>query len=296
MELIVGEPNHDNEKICYQQIYKPYWYANYAHLTVVLHKDAGYVNASLLCKTYKKRFSNWSRNMNTKALIAELAKKVGLAVEQMLITVEGGSGKDKKHICGTYVHPIMFPQVAAWLDLTFAGVVSIMANNFYGLQSKHGDLASILEDIKKEKPKAEPEEEEKEDDDDEGEGSEAEDVVPSKLKKSFKIYKRDDPKFPYQAIETLQAKMAAAIKRFQKTPAGTKELVLEIDGIPDVVSLFNMLKSSGLIQTHKNTFKSKFPNDVLVQKIKEVSWSNVTKQAWVEPILASDLAMSDDEE
>src|SRR5271167_5016218 len=168
MELIVVEPNHDNEKICYQQIYKPYWYANYAHLTVVLHKDAGYVNASLLCKTYKKRFSNWTANKNTKALIAELAKKVGLTVEQMLITVEGGSGKDKKHICGTYVHPIMFPQVAAWLDHTFAGVVSIMANNFYGLQSKHGDLASILMDMKVDKPKPE-EEEEKEKEKEDGE-------------------------------------------------------------------------------------------------------------------------------
>src|SRR5271167_2876981 len=297
MELVLATPKqyYDNEKICYQQIYKSYWYANYGDFTTVIHKGAGYVNASLLCKTYKKRFSHWSANKNTKAMIAGLAEKVGLAAGQMLITVEGGGGNYKKHICGTYVHPILFPQVAAWLDPTFAGVVSIMANNFYGLQSKHGDLASILEDIKKEKPKAEPEVEEEKDSDDE-EGSETEDVVPSKLKKSFKIFKRDDPKFPYQAIETLQAKMAAAIKRFQKTPAGTKELVLEIDGIPDVVSLFNMLKSSGLIQTHKNTFKSKFPNDVLVQKIKEVSWSNVTKQAWVEPILASDLAMSDDEE
>src|SRR5271167_3799832 len=184
MELIVGEPNHDNEKICYQQIYKSYWYANYGDLTVVLHKDAGYVNASLLCKTYKKRFSNWTANKNTKALIAELAKKVGLTVEQMLITVEGGSGKGKKHICGTYVHPIMFPQVAAWLDHTFAGAVSIMANNFYGLQSNHGDLTSILADMKKEKRKPQAEGVvEEEEDDEEGDDIEAEDVVPDKLKK-----------------------------------------------------------------------------------------------------------------
>ena len=90
--------------------------------------------------------------------------------------------------------------------------------------------------------------------------------------------------------------MNAAIKRFQKSPSGTQEILLEIDDIPDVVSLYNMIKSSGLIQSNKNTFKSKFPRNVLIQKIKELSWSNVTKQAWQDSIILSNLSMSDDEQ
>ena len=76
--------------------------------------------------------------------------------------------------------------------------------------------------------------------------------------------------------------MTAAVKRFQRTPAGTTELLLEINIIPDVVSLYNLIKSSGLIQTNKNTFNSKFSRDVLLEKIYNLSWSNVTKEAWTQ--------------
>ena len=297
MTLVLAKPKQyfDNEKICYQQIYKSYWYAKYGELTIVIHKDVGYVNASLLCKTYKKRFSHWSANKNIKSTITDLAKDMStngfpIKPEQMLITVEGGSGKFRKHVCGTYVHPILFPHVVSWLDSTFMGIVGIMANNFFGLQSNitSAGLALILQDMKA--PKVVQEEKEGDD------SSEDEDVVPDKLKKSFKIYARNDPKFPYQAFESDEKKMTAAIKRFQKSPSGTQQVLLEIDDIPDVVSLYSMIKSSGLIQSNKNTFKSKFPTDVLIQKIKELSWSNVTKQVWQDTIIKSDLCMSDDEQ
>ena len=130
-----------------------------------------------------------------------------------------------------------------------------------------------------------------------GEDSDGDDgPVTPKLKKSFKIYARKDPKYPYQAIETSTKGMAAAVKRFQKTPAGTDELLLEIHDIPDVTSLYNMIKSSGLVQVHKNTFTSKYSRDVLLQKIHDLSWSNVTRAEWMKAVLKSDLAMSDDEQ
>jgi KilA-N domain len=294
MEIVLSKAKKyfDNEKICYQQIFKSYWYANYGDLTVVIHKELGYVNASLLCKTYKKQFGHWHRNKNTKAIIAGLAEKIStngapVTAEQMVITVKGGSGAYKKHICGTYVHPILFPHIASWLDHTFAGVVSIMVNNFFGLQTKTGDLTSILEDMKQ---KPEPKDEEDEDD-----VSDVEDVVPEKLKKTFKIFARNDPKFPYQVIEVDTKKMDAAVKRFRKSPAGTQELLLEINNIPDVVNLYSMIKASGIIQTNKNAFKSKFPKEVLIEKIKELSLANATRETWVNAIAKSDLAMSDDE-
>ena len=57
-----------------------------------------------------------------------------------------------------------------------------------------------------------------------------------------------------------------------------------------------MIKSSGLIQVNKQAFTSRLPRDLLIEKIKEVSLSNVTRDAWVEAILKSDLAMSDDDD
>jgi hypothetical protein len=230
----------DNSKICYEQIYKSYWYANYSEFKVIIHKDLGYVNATQLCNGYKKPFRHWHANKGVKTLIAGLAER-------------------HSQLTG---------------------------------QTKTGDLESILQDAKK-KPEPEPDVSSGEDSD--GEDGDA-GPVPPKLKKSFKIYVRKDPKYPYQAIETSAKGMAAAVKRFQKTPAGTDELLLEIHDIPDVTSLYNMIKSSGLVQTHKNTFTSKYSREVLLQKIHDLSWSNVTRAEWMEAVLKSDLAMSDDEQ
>src|SRR3977135_2526070 len=208
----------------------------------------------------------------------------------MMITIEGGSGVQKKIICGTYVHPVLLPHIISWLDPQFADAVSVLINDFYGLQSRTYNLESILSDEKKKKtPPPEPES------DDVSDGESEDQVVPPKLKKCFKIFARKDRKFPYQAIEMLQSKMVAAVKRFQKTPMGTTELLLEINDIPDVVSLYNLIKSSGLIQSNKSAFTSKFSRDDLLEKIFNLSWSNVRKEAWVEAVLKSDLAMSGDE-
>src|SRR3977135_3783367 len=300
-EELQAQPTRiENAKLCYQPIWKSYWYARYGEFVVVMHKALGYVNATQLCKTYEKHFYHWSANKATKAMIAGLAAKqtsLGNAItaEHMMITVEGGSGAQKKIICGTYVHPILLPHIISWLDPQFADAVSILINDFYGLQSRTYNLESILEDEKKKKKAPPPESEpEDEDADNVSDGESEDEVVPPKLKKCFKIFARKDRKFPYQAIETLQSKMVTAVKRFQKTPMGTTELLLEINDIPDVVSLYNLIKSSGLIQTNKNAFTSKFSRDVLLEKIFNLSWTNITKEAWVQAVLESDLAMSDE--
>jgi hypothetical protein len=70
--------------------------------------------------------------------------------------------------------------------------------------------------------------------------------------------------------------------------------LLEIDNIPDVVSLYNLIKSSGLIKANKQAFSSPYTREVLIHHIKELSWSNVTQSAWMEAVIKSDLAMSSD--
>ena len=289
MELVLADQKEyfDNEKICYSHIWKSYWYAKYSEFTVVIHKELGYVNATVLCKSLKKQFGHQHANKHTKSLIADLATKLTLngspvTEAQMIILVKGGSGEYIKVVSGSYVHPILLPHICSWLDHSFAGVVSIMANNFFGLQTRTSNIQTILAD---EKLKPEPKVEEDEKDD----------GKPS-LKKIFKIFARNDTKYPYQAIETSEKCMVAAVKRFQKTPTGTSELLLEIDGIPDVVSLYKFIISSGIIQTNKNAFKSKFPRAELLEKIKELSWSNVTREEWTQTVLKADLVMSEDEE
>ena len=216
---------HDNEKICYEQIWKSYWYAKYCEFTVVIHKELGYVNATQLCKRFNKQFGHWHANKNTKAMIAGLAKlqPTDIPVERMMITVQGGSGEQKKLICGTYVHPALFPHVLAWLNVNFACVVSIMVNEFFELHTpRNGDLSTILAD---EKRKPEPKVVDEDGDEDLSDGDSDDDGVdvgpPPKLYKTFKIFTRkDDDKFPYQAIEAVERSAAAAVRRFKKTPAG----------------------------------------------------------------------------
>ena len=182
-------------------------------------------------------------------------------------------------MAGSYVHPVLIPHIMSWMDAAFANVVSDMVNGLYGLQTQVDvDIKTIMqESATAKKPITKK------------------CAVPDSLRKTFMIYTRNDTKHPYQAIEVKGVN--AAVKRYQKTATGAgTELLLEIKNIPDVASLFSMIKSSGLIQVHKQAFTSRLPRELLIEKIMELSLSNVTQEAWVQAILKSDLAMSDDSE
>jgi len=280
-----------NEKICYQHISSHYWYATYGHFSVVMHKESGYINVTRLCKIHKKSFKNWHANKHSRLLINGLAEKLIITPVKMLVAIVGGSGKFRAVICGTYAHPILLPHIVSWIDSTFAAIVSIMLNTYFQVQTKTGDLDVLLQDKKLQK---DPKEVKKDGD--------ARNVASStvELKKAFKIFKRLDDKYPYQAFEVPPKAMDAAVLRFQLTDAGTNDLLLEgtndllleIDPIPQGVSLYNLIKSAGLIQTNRNMFKSQFPQDTLLIKIKELSWGNATCNEW----FASEvITISDDE-
>ena len=114
MESVLKDPklHFDNDKICYQHISSHYWYANYGEFKVVIHKTAGYINVTNLCKAHGKQFYNWHANKSAKAMIACFAEKIIIPEDHMLVTIEGGSGHYKKDICGTYAHPILVPHIA----------------------------------------------------------------------------------------------------------------------------------------------------------------------------------------
>src|SRR5258708_3970345 len=242
MDALLSNPSEiTNDKICYEQVYKSYWLAKYGGQEVVMHRDTGYVNVTKLCKAQNKQFGHWNRNKGTKDMSDDLAEKLthnGSPVTraQMIFVVEGGSGKNKKNISGTYVHPILLPHVVSWLDSDMAGVVSIIANNFWGLQTKTGKLDAILADMKA-PPKRKEEKEPKEADVDlDASSSEDEEETPEKFKKYFKIFTRNDEKYPYFVIEAGKQEMEKQVKKYQKSAMGKNtEVLLEINDIPDVV-------------------------------------------------------------
>ena len=150
MELVLKTPElyFDNDRICYQHIYSHYWHASYGNFNVVMHKPTGYVNVTRLCKVHGKQFKNWNANKSVKALIDGLAEKLTVPSDQLILSIVGGSGESKKVICGTYAHPILLPHIASWLDHTFAGIVSGMANGFFHLQTQTVDLGVLRHDEK----------------------------------------------------------------------------------------------------------------------------------------------------
>jgi hypothetical protein len=281
----VSKIHYENDRICYEQIWKSYWYARYGEFEIVLHKTAGYIYVSKFCKDHGKQFNNWHANKSSKSMIATFAEKLQISPMHMLITVEGGSDTSSKDICGTYAHPILLPHIASWLDHSFAATVGIMVNKFLGLQTATGNFSELLQDVK---PKKNIIEEEQHEEDNNSVASLSEPI------KAFKIYRRNDDKYPYQAIEVSQKAMKGAVKRFQKSPNSTTHMLIEIDAIPEGVSLYNLIKSAGLIQTNKNSFKSRYNEETLLRKIEDLSWSNIIKESSA-MTLQEDLAISDEE-
>ena len=168
-----------------------------------MHKTAGYINVTRLCKVHGKQFKNWFANKSVKCLIDGLAEKLTISPNQMLVTIEGGSGTSKKDICGTYAHPVLLPHIASWIDHVFAAIASIIVNNFFQLQTKTCNFDVLLQDEKLKKDSME-----------EQEGGDDDNSDPSieESRKALKIFKRLDDKYPYQAFEVTQKGMAAAVK------------------------------------------------------------------------------------
>ena len=80
----------------------------------------GYVNATALCKSTNKSFSDWFRTKETKALIQALENDTGICGTKLLEIRKGGNAK----LQGTYIHPDLAVQLAQWLSPSFSIQVS----------------------------------------------------------------------------------------------------------------------------------------------------------------------------
>ena len=87
----------------------------------IIRKD-GYINATAICKSGNKNFSDWYRLDSTKALINLYEKHTQIPKEKLLIIKKGGNDHKAQ---GSWVHPILSSNLAQWISNEFSVKVSI---------------------------------------------------------------------------------------------------------------------------------------------------------------------------
>jgi hypothetical protein len=80
----------------------------------------GYINATALCKASGKLWSDYRRNGNTTAFLAELESDMGIPISTLVHSIKGGESS----LQGTWVHPQVAVNLAVWLSPKFAVQVS----------------------------------------------------------------------------------------------------------------------------------------------------------------------------
>src|SRR5277367_5896104 len=298
--------SNTNQSMATVPVWNNLWEANYGTIDVMMHVPSGYINASLICKGHGKKFSNWYRLKFTKAAIEEIAQAItlrgddALTEHDMLVLIKGGSGPEHAQICGTYAHPMLVPLILAWSNPIFAGGLSMLANETFGLEN-HVSRASLIDLMQHLNTSVTGGDAAAADD-----AAEAASKPPKAAKKPkltepgmFAIYKRnDDDKFPYQAFEGAVKNVKAAIKQFQKLPVGKDAAKLySVCDIAPNVKLLGIIKAAGLIKMNNNSFTSAYDEAELMEKITKLSWEKVVDANWCASIqqLREDLTLSSDD-
>ena len=139
-------------QIIFENINDDYSYGMYGDFKVIIHTKSGYINVTQLCKLEDKRYDNWLQNDKSKELIDYVNNKLKL---QSTFPVKGGKGEIYEKIRGTYAHPLIVPQVAQWISIPFAIMVSKIINEhlvdeyLLKLDEKDGEIESLNVTIKR---------------------------------------------------------------------------------------------------------------------------------------------------
>ena len=122
-------------ELAYEQIEGNFWYAEYGLFRVVMMKDIGYINASEMCSSNGKEYSDWAHE--NQDLINALRSMMDNEhdTSPTSIFVEPGDTPNKKLISGTYCHPDLIPHIACWASGSFALVFNRIVNNYFGLDT-----------------------------------------------------------------------------------------------------------------------------------------------------------------
>ena len=80
----------------------------------------GYVNATAMCKSCGKEWSNYAKATNTNAFITELTAVLQIGRTELVQTIQGGTPEMQ----GTWVHPQVAIHLGQWLSPKFAVAVT----------------------------------------------------------------------------------------------------------------------------------------------------------------------------
>lgn len=80
-------------------------------------REDGYINATKLCKSGGKEYSNWYRNGNSKKLIEKIYEKTKIDIN-ILIQKSDISGVNNENR-STWVHPTIGLNIAQWISVDF---------------------------------------------------------------------------------------------------------------------------------------------------------------------------------
>lgn len=95
-----------------------YYWRKYDDLTIIFMKANGYINATKICQQIDntKRFRDWKTTTTAKDGMNQLSEIKNIAVDDLMIIVRKNNNR---RVTGTYVHPILFTQIASWISSKF---------------------------------------------------------------------------------------------------------------------------------------------------------------------------------
>lgn len=76
----------------------------------------GYIDATALCKSVNKNFSDYRKLQSTQNFLDELSKQTNIRPELLIHSIVGGNPS----LQGTWVHPFLATHLAQWLSPKFA--------------------------------------------------------------------------------------------------------------------------------------------------------------------------------
>lgn len=88
---------------------------------VMKRKSDGYLNASHLCKSEGRCYSNWIATFSAKQLLREFSKTLNIPNNQLVYTLSKGF---PNHTKGTYVYPSIMIHIAMWINPMYSVKVS----------------------------------------------------------------------------------------------------------------------------------------------------------------------------
>ena len=108
---------HNITKLAYEKITDRYYKAKYLGLECIMDTTNGYINGTKFCSAYKdksKKFVNYINNGRYKILATYYMSNVSNFSSDLYIKVKEGV----KEVRGTYLHPILFLDLAIWISPT----------------------------------------------------------------------------------------------------------------------------------------------------------------------------------